>query len=263
MSRLSQLAVSQRSVTLLLAIALFIAGISAWGSLKQELLPDVDFPVITIVAPYPGAGATDVASQVSEPIERSIQSVPRLTHLQSTSANSIALLVAQFEFGTNVKETQATIEQNLRSLGLPASVDPTVSALNINSSPVIIASIAATDQTDFDAARGSPPTRSCRQCRRLDGVANADLTGTLEPQLQITLDPRDGRGRHHRAAGHRRPAGQQHHPSVGPAACRRRADSRLDHRPPDLGRPDQRLCGTARRRRPARRRTPIRAGHAG
>ena len=41
MNRLSRLAVSKRSVTLLFAAALFVAGISAWGSLKQELLPDI------------------------------------------------------------------------------------------------------------------------------------------------------------------------------------------------------------------------------
>ena len=44
MSRLSRIALSKRSVVLLFAGALFIAGISAWGSLKQELLPDIDFP---------------------------------------------------------------------------------------------------------------------------------------------------------------------------------------------------------------------------
>ena len=44
MSRLTEFAVSKRSVTILLAVALFIAGISAWGSLKQELLPDIEFP---------------------------------------------------------------------------------------------------------------------------------------------------------------------------------------------------------------------------
>ena len=55
-SRLSRIALSKRSVTLLFAGALFIAGISAWGSLKQELLPDIDFPVITVVTPFPGAG---------------------------------------------------------------------------------------------------------------------------------------------------------------------------------------------------------------
>ena len=44
MNRLTQLAISRRSVTLLLAAGLFIGGIAAWGSLKQELLPDVSFP---------------------------------------------------------------------------------------------------------------------------------------------------------------------------------------------------------------------------
>ena len=87
MTRLSQLAVSKRSVTLLLAAALFVAGILAWGSLKQELLPDVSFPIVTVVAPYPGAGASDVTEQVAKPIERAVSGVPGLTQLRSTSAN--------------------------------------------------------------------------------------------------------------------------------------------------------------------------------
>ena len=113
MSRLSELAVAKRSVTLLLAGALFIAGISAWGSLQQELLPDIDFPVITRHRAISRRRRADVAEQVAEPIERAIPGVPRLEVLQSTSANSIALVVAQFSFGTDVKETLATIEQNI------------------------------------------------------------------------------------------------------------------------------------------------------
>ena len=88
MSRISQFAVAKRSVTLLLAGALFIAGILAWGGLKQELLPDIDFPVITVITPLPGAGAEDVASQVTEPVERAMANVPRLETMQSTSSNS-------------------------------------------------------------------------------------------------------------------------------------------------------------------------------
>jgi hydrophobic/amphiphilic exporter-1 (mainly G- bacteria), HAE1 family len=189
LSLLSALAVRQRSVVLLLAGALFVAGISAWGSLKQELLPDVDFPVITIIAPYPGAGASDVATQVAEPIERSIQGVARLDEVRSTSANSIALVVAQFEFGTNVKETRATIEENIRGLGLPQGVEPTVSALNINASPVIIASIAATSDSSLDRAADIASNEILPAILALDGVASADLTGILEQELLITLDP--------------------------------------------------------------------------
>ncbi|HET8785790.1 MAG TPA: efflux RND transporter permease subunit [Candidatus Limnocylindrales bacterium] len=189
MSRLSELAVAKRSVTLLLAAALFIAGISAWGRLQQELLPDIDFPVITVVAPLPGASATDVASQVAEPIERAISGVPRLEKLQSTSANSVALVVAQFSFGTDVKETQATIEDNIAGAGLPQSVKPDVSALNINASPVVIASIAAKDEQGLDDAAAVARSEIVPDILGLEGVASADLTGGLEQQVLVTLDP--------------------------------------------------------------------------
>jgi HAE1 family hydrophobic/amphiphilic exporter-1 len=189
MSRLSQLAVAKRSVTILLAVALFIAGVSAWSSLKQELLPDIDFPVITVVAPFPGAGASDVAAQVAKPIEQAISGVPRLESMQTTSANSIALAVAQFSFGTDVKEIRATIEDNIAALNLPDSVEPTVQALNINASPVIISSIAATADSDLDRVAEIARTEIVPEILALEGVATADVTGGLEEQLVVTLDP--------------------------------------------------------------------------
>jgi hydrophobic/amphiphilic exporter-1 (mainly G- bacteria), HAE1 family len=188
-SRLTELSVAKRSVTLLLAFGLFLAGISAWGSLQQELLPDIDFPVITVVAPYPGVGAADVESQVTKPIERSVASVPRLTALSSSSANSIAIVVAQFEFGTDIKEARSTIEQNLQLAGLPNSVTPQVSALNINASPVIIASVAGTSQDGLDAATEVARTEIVPALQGIDGVATVDLTGGLQPEVVVTLDP--------------------------------------------------------------------------
>jgi HAE1 family hydrophobic/amphiphilic exporter-1 len=188
-NRLTELSVAKRSVTLLLAVALFIAGVSAWGSLKQELLPDIDFPVITVIAPLPGAGAADVAEQLTKPIERSIASIPRLSNLSSSSANSIAIVVAQFEFGTDIKEVRSTIEQNLQTAGLPRNVTPQVAALNINASPVIIASVAGTSQDGLDAAAQIARTQVVPALQGIEGVATVDLTGGLESQVVVTLDP--------------------------------------------------------------------------
>ena len=189
MSRITQFAVGRRSVALLLAGAMFIAGVSAWGSLKQELLPDITFPILTVIAPYPGAGAADVAEQVAKPIERAIGSVPRLERIQSTSANSLALIVAQFSFGTDVKEVRAAIEQNLVTAGLPAGVTATVTPLNINASPVVVASIAATSGTTLERVAHIARTEIVAELAALDGVARADLTGGLEQRLVVTLDP--------------------------------------------------------------------------
>ncbi len=189
MSRLSEFAVAKRSITLLLAGALFVAGILAWGSLKQELLPDIEFPVITVIAPLPGAGAADVAEQVTKPIERAISGVPRLESLQSTSANSLALVVAQFSFGSDVKEIRATIEQILQDAGLPSTVNPQVSALNINASPVIIASIAATSEDGVAVAAEIARTEIEPALLGLEGVGSVDVTGGEQLRVLITLDP--------------------------------------------------------------------------
>ena len=189
MSRLTELSVAKRSVTLLLAAALFIAGVSAWGSLKQELVPDIEFPVITVIAPYPGAGAADVAEQVAKPIERAISGVPRLEQLQSTSANSVALVIAQFSFGTNVKEAREAIIANVDGAGLPENVDPDISALNINASPVVIASLAAKSEDGLDAAADIARTEIVPEILALEGVSRADVTGGIEDRLLVTLDP--------------------------------------------------------------------------
>ncbi len=189
MSRLSEFAVSKRSVTLLLAAALFVSGLAAWGSLKQELLPDIEFPVLTVIAPLPGAGAADVAEQVTKPIERAISGVPRLESLQSTSANSIALVIAQFSYGTNVKEVQAQIEQNIQAANLPSGVSPQVNALNINASPVIIASIAATSQNGLAEAARIAQTEISPALLGLEGVASVDITGGETQRVMVTLDP--------------------------------------------------------------------------
>ncbi len=189
MSRLSRYAVSKRSVTLLFAMALFVAGISSWGSLKQELLPDIAFPVFTIVAPYPGAGSSDVAQQVTLPIERAVGSVPRLETIQSTSSNSISLVVTQFTYGTDVKATTSAIEDALAKATLPDSVSPTVQALDINASPVVISSIASTGAGSLDDVATIARREIVPEVASIEGVARADLTGGLETRLAVTLDP--------------------------------------------------------------------------
>lgn len=189
MSFLSQLAVSKRSVTLLLAIGLFVAGVLAWGSLKQELLPDVSFPIVTVVAPYPGAGAADVTEQVTKPLERAVSGVTGLDQLQSTSANSFAFVVAQFDYGADLDEAVATIEENLRTAGLPDGVEPTVGAFNFSAAPILIASVSAQGQTDLEGAAAIARAEIVPELLSLPGVATAELTGGLEDRLVVTLDP--------------------------------------------------------------------------
>ncbi len=76
MIRLTEFSLKQKSVVILLAVAIFIAGAFSWTKLKQELIPDIELPFVMVITPMPGAGAEDVAAQVTEPIERALVNVP-------------------------------------------------------------------------------------------------------------------------------------------------------------------------------------------
>src|SRR5262245_61871319 len=174
---------------MLLAVALFLSGIVSWGRLQQELLPDIELPIMTVIASLPGAGAEDVARQVTEPIERSIANTAHLEQLQSTSANSVSLVIAQFAFGTDIKEAQATVTQQLSTVRLPDGVDPKVSGLNLNDQPVIVATVSAPEGGDPERAAQIAREVLLPEITGLDGVSSADLTGGPTTQLQVTLKP--------------------------------------------------------------------------
>ena len=187
MNWLTRAAVNRRSVTLLIAAALFAFGVAAWSSLKQELLPDVSFPVATVIAPFPGASADDVAEQVVAPIERAVQSVAGIDQVRSTSANSIGFVTAEFEYGTDVDEATAAMEEAIAALTLPESVDPNVSALNINASPVVIAAISS-ETASLSELGDLAADAIVPELEGIAGVADVEITGGLTNEVTVTLD---------------------------------------------------------------------------
>jgi HAE1 family hydrophobic/amphiphilic exporter-1 len=112
-----------------------------------------------------------------------------VTQLQTTSANSLAFAVVQLDYGTNLDEAVATIEENLRSATLPEGVDPTVGAFDFSAAPVVVASVSAQGDTDLDRAAEIARTEIIPEIQSLAGVASADLAGGLEERLVVTLDP--------------------------------------------------------------------------
>jgi HAE1 family hydrophobic/amphiphilic exporter-1 len=185
--RLTQLAVAKRSVTVLITVGLLLGGVFSWSMLKQELLPDIQFPFAIVITPVPGASAQDVSTQVTEPVERSIGSVARLKSVTSSSVNSLSIVVASFSYGTNIKDTIATIDSNVKALGL--SNTSTIQSFDINAFPSLIVAIRANGTTTPDQLNALAQSNIVPSLQGLDGVSKVDLTGTTQYRLVVSLDP--------------------------------------------------------------------------
>ncbi len=189
MIRLTRFAVREKSVIILLAVGVLLAGVFSWRSLNQELLPDIEFPFVTIITPMPGAGAEDVAVQVTEPVEQAISNIPRLQTVQSTSGSSLSLVFAEFDFGTDLKETLTEVEQAVGQLSLPQGSEPQVSSFDFNSQPIVIATIGPVEGADPTEAAEIARNEVVPTLQGIDGVSTVDLTGGPTPILDIVLDP--------------------------------------------------------------------------
>jgi len=185
---LTKLAVARRSVTILIALAIFGGGVASWGSLKQELLPNIDFPIVTIIAPYPGAGTADVAEQVAAPIEAAVASVAGVESLRSVSTTGLGFVSAQFAYGSDVKEIVRQIEAAIDGSRLPAGVTPVVRNFNINSSAVVIATLTPKSGTTLSELAALAQNELMPSIRGISGISAADLSGGTETQAFIQLD---------------------------------------------------------------------------
>jgi HAE1 family hydrophobic/amphiphilic exporter-1 len=174
-------------VTVLVTIGLLLAGVFSWSQLKQELLPDIQLPFVVVITPLSGASAQDVSTQVTQSVERSIGSVPRLTHVTSSSVNSLSLVVASFSYGTDIKATIATVDSNIKAIGL--SSPSTIQSFDINAFPALIVAIRAAGSTTPDQLNALAATTIVPSLQSIDGVSKVDLSGASQYRLVVKLDP--------------------------------------------------------------------------
>ena len=187
MSLLARFSLANRGLIALVAVVTTLFGAFAVPSLKQQLLPSLEFPAAFIVATYPGAGPEAVESQVAVPIENSLQGVTGLEKITSTSREGLATIQVEYEFGTDVDEAVNQLETALnRVVELPEGVDPQVIAGGTDDLPAVV--LAASGGADQQALGEQLRGTVLPELTAIEGVRTVDLTGTRDEVVVITPD---------------------------------------------------------------------------
>jgi len=189
-SWLTKMSLRNRSIVGLAVLAILLVGAYAITSLKQELIPDLTFPYLTVFTVDQGASAKDVERTVTTPIEQTLKTSNGIKQYNSFSNDGMSIIMVEYEFGTDMKAKEAELQQAISGVQqmLPATaMAPEVAALNFNSMPVV--QLAVSSSLPPEQLAGLLGTRVVPKLQAIDGVQAVTLSGVQQMQLNVQLKP--------------------------------------------------------------------------
>jgi multidrug efflux pump subunit AcrB len=187
-SKLAVLSLKNRALIALITIVAAVFGGLALTSLKQELIPSIEFPQLAIVTTYPGASPEVVNTDVSTPIETAIQGVAGLESTTATSTTNASIISASFTYGTDLATAEQKITQAINRIDaqLPESVEPNVISASFDDFPVI--QLAVTGYDDALTIQSQLEQSVIPDLEDVDGVNAAQVVGGIGQRITITPD---------------------------------------------------------------------------
>ncbi|MFJ4279676.1 efflux RND transporter permease subunit [Streptomyces massasporeus] len=191
MSWLSRFSLAQRALIGLMSIIALVFGAIAIPQLKQQLLPTIELPMVSVLAPYQGASPDVVEKQVVEPIEDTLEAVDGISGVTSTASEGNAVIMASFDYGNDTKQLVADVQQavNRARVQLPDDVDPQVVAGSTDDIPTVV--LAVTSGRDQQALADQLDKTVVPDLKSIDGVGQVTVDGVRD--LQVTVTPDDAK----------------------------------------------------------------------
>ena len=109
-------AVKKPITTLMTFLAVMVLGTYSLINLPIDLYPDIEFPAITVLTTYPGAGAADIETNISKPIESSLNAIDNLKEISSESRDNMSIVSLEFEYEADLSEAANNIRDALSLL---------------------------------------------------------------------------------------------------------------------------------------------------
>jgi HAE1 family hydrophobic/amphiphilic exporter-1 len=185
MFRLAHLSLGNRALIALITVFAAVFGVITMSSLKQELIPSIEFPQITVLTSMPGASPEVVDKQLSQPLEAALNSVEGLESTTATSRSGVSQITMVFTYGSNLDRARNQIDRAISNAkrSLPADVQPQSIAGNISDFPIVFLAVSSDrslSELNADLQRLSVP-----RLLKLDGVRTAEVTGGTGQHILI------------------------------------------------------------------------------
>jgi len=190
MQWLANISVKRPVFATVLILVFVVVGFVGYKTLGVDKFPKIDFPLITIVTPYPGASPTAVESDVTQKIEEAVNSVSGLDTLTSNSTEGVSLVLAQFALEIDPDQAAQDINEHIAQIlrDLPPGTRPEVRKADPDAAPVIVLSVKGPQGVPARELTRFADKQVKQRVERLAGVGQVVILGGQERQINIELD---------------------------------------------------------------------------
>ena len=171
-------------------LAILILGVVAYLKMTPDLMPNMDYPYVIVVTSDPGASPESVEKNITKPLEKALATLDQLKEIQSSSQNSVSMVVMEFEDGADMNALGIDIQQQVSTV--QGQWDDTVSSpyiLKVNPSmiPVMVAAISSSDM-DVGQLSDFVDSELTGKLTGITGVASVEIMGTVDREMHVVLD---------------------------------------------------------------------------
>lgn len=185
---LTRISLKRPVSTLLAVLALVVFGFSALSTLRLELMPDMDMPIMMVMTIYPGADPESVETLVSSEIEGDVGSLSGVDKVVSYSQENVSMVLLQYDYDMDTNDAYLDLRAalDITATKLPDDCqEPLVIEMDVNAMPSIMYSISMTDGSD---ALAYVNDEISPELEAVSSVASVDVSGGRENYIRVLLD---------------------------------------------------------------------------
>ena len=172
----------------ILTIIVAAAGLYSGLAMKQETIPNINIPFLTVTAVYPGAAPEGVVQDVTQPLEQRLRNVDGVKTVQSTSMENASNIAMEFDYGTDLDQATAAVREALNEVTLPEGAQkPTISKFSMSSFPVVSIS-ASDDANDLEKLTKNIENQVEPVLEKIPGVASISISGQYVKEVQLKFN---------------------------------------------------------------------------
>ncbi|HYW96600.1 MAG TPA: efflux RND transporter permease subunit, partial [Bacteroidales bacterium] len=189
---ISDIALKRPVGSIVMSLVIVLLGAVGFKFLGVRLYPAIDPPIITVRTAYTGANAEIIESQITEPLEKTINGIEGVKSITSQSAVGSSSITVEFDLGADLEkaanDVRDKVSQAMRNLPQDINAPPIVTKADANSDPIIY---LIAQSTAMNAIELSDYAENILQekLQTIPGVSAVFIYGQQKPAMRLWLDP--------------------------------------------------------------------------